>query len=443
MTHVFHRQAQPTPPVAVAGEGPYVLDASGRRYLDASGGAAVSCLGHSDGAVRAAMKAQIDSIAYAHTGFFTSWAAEALADELIGGAPPGMARIYYTSGGSEAVETALKMARQYFVETGRPERRRFIARRQSYHGNTLGALSVGGNSMRRAPFDPLLMPAAHIEPCNLYRDRLPDESEEAYGIRVADELEHALLGLGPETVAGFVCETVVGATGGVVPPARGYFKRVREICDRHGILFIADEVMCGMGRCGTLHAIDQEGAAPDLMCVAKGLAAGYQPIGAVFVSSRVFGAFGQRGAAFLNGHTFMGHPVACAAALATQRTIRERDLLANVRAMGVLLRDGLRSRLADHPYVGDIRGRGLFIGVELVADRATKAPFAPTARLHAAIKARAMDNGLICYPGGGTVDGVGGDHVLLAPPYIVTAEHVAEIVDRLSRSIDQAIDGIA
>ncbi len=439
MTHVFHRQSQSLPPVAVAGDGAYLIDADGRRYLDASGGAAVSCLGHSDPVVRAAVKAQIDTMAFAHTGFFTSRAAEDLADELIAGAPPGMDRVCYTSGGSEAVETALKMARQYFVETGQPDRRRFIARRQSYHGNTLGALSVGGNSQRRAAFDPLLMPSAHIEPCNPYRDRQPDETEDAYAVRVADELEHAILGLGPENVAGFICETVVGATGGVVPPARGYFKRIRDICDRHGILFIADEVMCGLGRCGTLHAIDREGVAPDLMCVAKGLAAGYQPIGAVLVSSRVFGAFRQRGATFLNGHTFMGHPVACAAALATQRTIRERDLLANVRAMGDRLRRRLHERLGDHPRVGDIRGRGLFVGVELVADRATGTPFPPTDRLHAAIKARAMDNGLICYPNGGTVDGVSGDHVLLAPPYIVTAEQVDEIVERLARSIDAAI----
>ena len=438
MSRIFQRQIGVDLPVAAGGEGIYIVDGAGKRYLDASGGAAVSCLGHSDADVRRAIKEQVDKLAFAHTGFFTSEPAEALADVLIEGAPAGIERVYYMSGGSEAVEAALKMARQYFLETGRPERARFIARRQSFHGNTLGALAVGGHRARRAPYQPMLIDVTHISPCYAYRGMEPGESEEEYGRRVADELEAAILKLGPETVAAFVAETVVGASLGAVPPVPGYFKRIREICDRHGVLLILDEVMCGMGRTGTLHACEQDGIVPDLLTVAKGLAAGYQPMGAVLVSGKVFDAFRKGSGAFQHGHTYMGHPMACAAALAVQRAIRSRNLLANVRRQGEALAEGLRQRLGDHPHVGDIRGRGLFRGIELVADRATKEPFDPGLKIHARIKSEAMDRGLICYPAGGTADGARGDHVLLAPPFIVEESQVADIVDRIGDAIDAA-----
>ncbi|MCZ6467952.1 MAG: aspartate aminotransferase family protein, partial [Alphaproteobacteria bacterium] len=398
-----------------------------------------SCLGHSDADVRRAIKEQVDKLAFAHTGFFTSEPAEALADVLIEGAPAGIERVYYMSGGSEAVEAALKMARQYFLETGRPERARFIARRQSFHGNTLGALAVGGHRARRAPYRPMLTDVTHISPCYAYRGMEPGESEEEYGRRAADELEAAILELGPETVAAFVAETVVGSSLGAVPPVPGYFKRIRDICDRHGVLLILDEVMCGMGRTGTLHACEQDGIVPDLLTVAKGLAAGYQPMGAVLVSGHVFDAFRKGSGAFQHGHTYMGHPTACAAALAVQRAIRSRNLLANVRRQGEALVEGLRQRLGDHPHVGDIRGRGLFRGIELVADRATKEPFDPGLKMHARIKSEAMDRGLICYPAGGTADGDRGDHVLVAPPFIVEDSQVADIVDRIGDAIDAAV----
>src|SRR5947208_11351468 len=283
MTHVFHRHIHHRYPVAVGGEGVYLFDAAGKRYIDASGGAAVSCLGHQHPEVLGAMREQLDRLEYAHTSFFTTEAAESLADELVAHAPGDMSHVYLVSGGSEAIEAALKMARQYFVERGEGQRRHFIARRQSYHGNTLGALAIGGNAWRREQFAPILIDSHHIDPCYEYRYRNPQESAEEYGRRAADQLEAKLLELGPETVIAFVAETVVGATAGAVPAAPGYFRRIREICDRYGVLLILDEVMCGMGRTGTLHACEQEAIVPDLMTVAKGLGGGYAPIGGVFV----------------------------------------------------------------------------------------------------------------------------------------------------------------
>ena len=436
MSYIFPRHSKARYPVACAGEGAYLIDQDGRRYLDASGGAAVSCLGHGHPAVTGAIKRQVERLAFAHSAFFTTETSEALAEHLITRAPEGLARVYFVSGGSEANETALKLARQYHLERGEPQRHRFIARQQSYHGNTLGALSVGGNAARRAPFDPLLMPASHIAPCYAYRHQGPDETVEDYGLRVADELEAEIQRLGPATVAGFIAETVVGATAGVVPPVPGYFKRIREICDRHGVLLILDEVMCGMGRTGSLHACEQDGIVPDILTCAKGLGGGYQPIGAVLVAGHVYDAIAEGSGAFQHGFTYIGHATACAAALAVQQTIETDDLLANVRRQGAALRDALAERFGNHHHVGDIRGRGLFIGLELVADRASKAPFDPALRINAKIKTRAMAEGLVCYPGGGTADGQRGDHVLLAPPFILEDAQVTELVDKLGRSVD-------
>ncbi|MEX1205055.1 MAG: aspartate aminotransferase family protein [Dongiaceae bacterium] len=439
MSHVFHRQPATALPVAVAGDGPYIIDRDGKRYLDASGGAAVSCLGHGHPAVSRAIKDQIDRLAYAHTGFFTNEPMEALADALVEMAPPGIDRAYFVSGGSEAVEAALKLARQYFLEIGQPGRSRFIARWQSFHGNTLAALSVGGNRWRREPFAPLLIDVAHISPCYAYRGRRDGESDEAYGRRVADELETAIRELGPESVAAFVAEPVVGATLGAVPAVPGYFKRIREICDRYGVLLILDEVMCGMGRTGTMFACEQDGVVPDLIIVAKGLGAGYQPIGAILVSGQIFAAVRDGSGAFLHGHTYMGHPIACAAALAVQRAIRDERLLDNVERQGRALEAALVERFGNHRYVGDIRGRGLLRGLELVADRATKQPFDPALKLHARVKRETMARGLVCYPMGGTLDGRRGDHVLIAPPFTIDGSHVAEIADKLGAAIDAAI----
>ena len=439
MDHVFHRLPATKLPVVARGEGMYVYDTDGNVYLDACGGAAVSCLGHSDPDVKRAIIEQLDHIPFAHTAFYTSEAAETLADRLTERAPGDLDRVYFVSGGSEATETALKMARQYFVEKGEPARRNFITRRQSYHGNTLGALAAGGNRWRRDQFEPLLFPTHHIAPCYEYRDRRPEETAQAYGRRVADELEAKILELGAETVIGFIAETVVGATAGAVPPSPGYFRRIREICDRHGILLILDEVMCGMGRTGTLFACEQDGIAPDLLTMAKGLGAGYQPIGAVLVSRRLYDAFRAGSGFFQHGHTYMAHPAACAASVAVLDAIENRGLLANVRERGAELRSALEDRFGQHPHVGDIRGRGLFLGLEIVEDRETKEPFEAARAIPAHVKSAAMARGLMVYPSAGTIDGSRGGHILLAPPFILESAHVAEIVDRLAAALDDAI----
>lgn len=439
MTHVFHRTCGATPPTAVKGDGCYIVDADGKRYLDASGGAAVSCLGHSHPKVIQAIKDQVDAIAFAHTGFFTNDPVEKLADFLVERAPGDLNYVYFVSGGSEATEAALKLAYQYFWEKGDGQRRHFIARRQSYHGNTLGALAVGGNMWRRDQFAPILIDAQHISPCYAYREKRDDESLEEYGRRAADELETRLQEVGPETVVAFVAEPVVGATAGALVPAPGYLKRIREICDRHGILLILDEVMCGMGRTGTLFACEQDGIAPDILATAKGLGAGYQPIGAMLCTTEIYETIRDGSGFFQHGHTYMGHPTAAAAALAVQQVIEEDDLLANVRKRGAQLMERLTARFGNHPLVGDIRGRGLFIGIELVADRGTKEPLDPALKIHAAIKKHAMAHGLMCYPGGGTIDGKRGNHILLAPPFIIDDSHVEEIVEKLGNAVDAAL----
>jgi adenosylmethionine-8-amino-7-oxononanoate aminotransferase len=437
-THVFHRHLHQRYPVAVAGDGPYLIDSEGKRYLDGSGGAAVSCLGHGHPALVAAVREQVAKLEYAHTSFLTSEPAEALADDLVAHAPEGLEQVYFVSGGSEGVEAALKMAVQYFAEIGKPQKNRIIARWQSYHGNTLGALSAGGNRWRRAQFPSLLLEQIeHIGECYEYRGRRAGETSREYGERMADELEAAIRRLGPDNVAAFIAEPVVGATLGAVPAAPGYWPRIRQICDRHGVLLILDEVMCGMGRTGTLHASEQEGLRPDIEVIAKGLGAGYQPIGAVLAHGRIVQAMREGSGFFQHGHTYLGHPVACAAALAAQREIRA--LLPRVAASGGRLMALLRERLGSHPNVGDIRGRGLFQGIEFVADRATKAPLPSRERTHAKVKAAAMQRGLLCYPMGGTVDGSEGDHVLLAPPFTCTVAQLDELVDKLGAAIEAVL----
>ena len=438
--HVFHRQPA-LMPTAKSGDGCYIVDAAGKRYFDA-GGAAVSCLGHSDTHVSEAIKAQVDKISFAHSGFFTSDPAEALADKLVEHAPEGIERVYLVSGGSEAVEAAIKLARQYFVEKGEPERGHIIARKQSYHGNTLGALSAGGNEWRRGQFAPLLLNMTHISPCYEYRLRGDAESAEAYGQRTANELETEILRVGPAKVMAFIAEPVVGATLGAVPAVAGYFARIREICDQYGVLLILDEVMCGMGRTGALFACTQEGVRPDILTIAKGLGAGYQPIGAMLCSGEIYQTIADGSGFFQHGHTYMGHPVASACALAVLERIVDEGLLPQVGQLGTIMESKLKLALGQHEHVGDIRGRGLFWGVELVADRGTKATFDPALKIAPKIKKAAMARGLMCYPMQGTIDGQHGDHVLLAPPFIMSEDQVDEVVDTLKEAVLEVLEGV-
>ena len=441
MTKVFHRHSLQDPPVAVSGEGCYLYDAEGRTYLDGSGGAAVSCLGHGDRDVIEAVKTQMDSLAFAHTGFFTSEPAEELADLLIAHAPAGMSHVYFVSGGSEAVEAALKVARQYAVEKGETSRHRVIARRQSYHGNTLGALAAGGNLWRRQAFDPMLIDTVHIDPCYAYRGQREDETAEEYGLRMADQLEAEINRLGAENVLAFIAEPVVGATLGAVPAEKGYFQRIREICDRHGVLLILDEVMCGMGRTGHFFATEADAISPDIITIAKGLGGGYQPIGAMLCSQTIFDTIRDGSGFFQHGHTYLGHPAACAAGLAVTRKLTDPAMMPQVRARGEMLTAALQERFGQHPHIGNIRGRGLFQGMEFVADRESKTPFAPEAGLHRRFKKAAFDAGLICYPMGGTIDGRNGDHVLLAPPFIISEDQIGEMVDKLDVALKETVSG--
>ena len=439
MSKIFPRNCKVTLPVACSGEGVYIIDSNGKQYIDASGGAAVSCLGHGDPDIAAPIKQQLDRLEFAHTGFFTTDIAESLAALLVENAPGDIDRVYLVSGGSEAVEAAIKLARQYYVEIGEPQRDRVIARLQSYHGNTLGALAAGGNLWRRQQFDPLLTETTHISPCYAYRGKLENETAFEYGQRVANELEQQIQALGEDRVMAFIAEPVVGATLGAVPAVEGYFKRIREICDQYGVLLILDEVMCGMGRTGSLFAYEQEGIHPDIVTIAKGLGAGYQPVGAMLCTDKIYRTIEQGSGFFQHGHTYLGHPVACAAAQAVLSTLVSENYPERVLKMGSKLMQALHDRFDDHPHVGDIRGRGLFQGIELVADRDSKQAFDPGRGINKRIKQGALNGGLVCYPMGGTVDGRQGDHVLLAPPFIIEDQHVVEIVDKLEKAINEAI----
>jgi len=439
MTRIIHRNPRKSMPVAREGAGCFLIDTNNRRYYDASGGAAVSCLGHGNAEVISAITEQLHKLEYAHTSFFTSEPAEELADTLVNQSPAGLANVYFVSGGSEAMECALKMARQFHVERGEPSRRHIISRRQSYHGNTLGALAIGGHVGRRALYQPLLIDTYRVSPCFPYHEQEDNLSDEDYSARLAQELEDQIVKLGPDTVAAFVAETVVGATAGAVCPVPGYFKKIRDICDRYGVLLILDEVMCGLGRTGTYHAFEPEGVVPDILTLAKGLGGGYQPIGAVIAHDRVVEAIHSGSGAFQHGHTYIGHPVACAAALAVQRIVQRDELVQQSAQLGHDLRTLLTERFGNHPHVGDIRGRGLFQAIELVRERDQRLPFDAQLQLHVRIKQEAHARGLLCYPGGGTIDGERGDHVLLAPPYITNLAELTDAVDILAQAVDAAI----
>jgi adenosylmethionine-8-amino-7-oxononanoate aminotransferase len=436
ISNVFPRHNNFELPYAVRGEGCYIIDKNNKYYLDASGGAAVSCLGHSDETVKDAIKKQTEKLAFAHTSFFTNDPAEKLANLLAENSPKGLNKVYFVSSGSEAVEASLKLARQYFIEIGEPERHRVISRKQSYHGNTLGALAAGGNVWRRSFFEKILVDTSLISPCYPYRHQKVNETELDYGLRVANELEEEIIRLGPQNVMAFIAETVVGATAGALTPVPGYFKRIREICDQYNILLILDEVMCGMGRTGSLFACEEENIIPDIVTIAKGLGAGYQPIGAMLCQDFIYDAIANGSGFFQHGHTYLGHPIACAASLAVLTKLINENMCKKVKDKGEMLQKILERDLGQNQFVGDIRGRGLFRGVEIVKDRSTKEPFSRKLNIANNIKKEALNLGLICYPMQGTVDGIIGDHILIAPPFIINEDEINEISSKLKTTIE-------
>ena len=444
MSHVLHRTLKGEIPVVNGADGNYLIDNNGKRYLDASGGAAVSCLGHTNERVIEAIKNQLDKVSFAHTGVFSNEPAEKLATYLIENAPEGFGngRTMFLGSGSEAMEAALKLARQYHLERGDESRAKIIARDKSYHGNTLGALATGGHKQRQKPFAPLLIDVSHIPPCYAYRYKQDSETPEEFGVRMANTLEEEILKQGPENVAAFVAEPVSGASLGAEPAAPGYFNRIREICDQYGVLFIADEVMCGMGRTGHLFAMEAENACPDIITIAKGLGAGYQPIAAVMAREKVITAIENGSGNLWNGHTYMSHAIACAGALAVLKVIEEDQLLGKVRSQGEKLQSMLIETFADHPNVGDIRGRGLFWGLEIVKDKDTKEPFPAKLNLAGKIKADILEKGMLSYPSQGCVDGERGDHILLAPPYTVSDDELIIIIKTTKNSLNKQLDKI-
>ena len=437
--YIFQRNSRAELPSAFSGSGCYIHDNKGNTYLDGSGGAAVSCLGHSDEHVKNAIIQQAQQLSYAHTSFFTTEVAEKLATRLARLAPGDINRVYLVSSGSESIEAALKLARQYFVEIGQNDRRQIITRKQSYHGNTLGALASGGNQWRRKQFEPLLIDTTLISPCYEYRYKLGGETEEEYGLRIANELETEIIRLGESNVMAFLLEPVVGATAGAICPVNGYLKRVREICDKYGILLIFDEVMCGMGRTGSLFACDIDGVVPDILTIAKGLGAGYQPIGAMLCQDYIHDVIKNGSGYFQHGHTYLGHPIAAAAADAVLDRLVDDKLLEDVNKKGQILVHKLKKVFDNHPNIGDIRGRGLFIGIEIVENRKSKNPFDHSLNIAGKIKNNAFSEGLICYPAQGTIDGKSGDHVLIAPPFIISEEEINILVERLSLAIQNSI----
>jgi adenosylmethionine-8-amino-7-oxononanoate aminotransferase len=425
-------------PRIVRGRGSCLFDAAGKRYLDGSGGPAVFCLGHAHPEVNAAIAKQMSEIAYAYRYLFTSSALENLTETVLRLCGGAFQDIVYTGSGSEAVESALKIALQHFAARGLWSKRRFVARKRSWHGNTLGALSVSDFAQRRRAFEGSLLDVTFVSAANEYRLPAGVSADSLVGF-LAAELDHAIVSLGPQNVAAFIFEPIVGAAGGVVPAPDGYARAIQEVCRKHDVLLIADEVMCGSGRTGTWRALEHEQIVPDIMSIAKGLAGGYIPLGATLVTARVAAPIHSEHGAFMTGHTFTGHTAACAAGLAVQHIVERDRLLDRVRTVGAAFQEAIRQALSRFDEVGDVRGRGFFIGIEMVRDRNTRAPFSAQRALSFDIGARAFADGLICYPCAGNVDGAAGDTIIIAPPYNASDSELEEIVTKLGRAVDAAL----
>ncbi|CAF0744790.1 unnamed protein product [Adineta steineri] len=443
-SHVFHRSLVNEPLLAVRAEGNYIYLKYGRKLLDGSGGAAVTNIGHGDKRVIAGILDQLQTVDYVHSGTFSNKTAEELAIELT--KDSGMARAIFVSGGSEAIESAIKLARQYHLENKQSERINFIARQQSYHGNTLGALGLCRHTARRAPFLPYFSSHFHhVSPCFAYHYKLDNESDEDYVNRLADELEAKFQELGPHTVAAFFAETIVGATSGCTPAVPGYFKAMRNVCDRHGALFVLDEIMCGIGRTGKMHAWQWEdlSSPPDIQVLGKGLGGGYASIATILISTKVINAFLAGSGSFTNGFTYQSHAVGCRAALEVLKIIKQDQLIEQCYQRGIFLQKILNEQLSNHLHVGDIRGRGLFWSVEFVKNKETKEMYPSTCSFIDSVIKECIERGVVIYPGSkGTADGICGDHVIIAPPYTITEDELVFIVDTLKVAIDAVFKSI-
>ena len=435
-TRVIHRDLNRAYPTLVRGEGVYLFDSEGKRYIDASGGsAAVTAIGHGVPEVVSVLAEQAGRLAYAPTHAFTTDAVEECARLIIEEfAPEGFGKVWFVSGGSEATENAVKMALQYHRERGDGSRHLVIGRRQSFHGATIAALGFGGNAGRRRPFAAILPPAEHIAPCHPYRCRANGACPPC-DLSCADDLELTIRQVGAENVAAFIAEPVVGATLGAAPASEGYFQRIREICDRYGVLFIADEVMTGFGRTGKAWGLDHWGVIPDLIACAKGISGGYAPLGAVLAKPEFVGEIRSRSGSFVIGHTASGNPLSCAVGAAVLRYIRGHGLIENAEAVGGYFKARLLELAERHAMIGDVRGMGLLLGVELVRDRESKEPFPPAWGVGKRVGAATLERGLVSYPGAGTADGAAGDHLLYAPPLVITREQVDEVVGILDESL--------
>ena len=439
--HIFYRNPTKFYPTVERGDGVYIYDKSGKRYIDGSGGAVVVSIGHNVAEIREAIFRQSSEIAFTHGTHFTSAAAVELADRIVSLSPPALTRVYFLSGGSEAVETAVKLARQYQVDRGRPSKYKVISRWTSYHGNTLGALALGGHTGRRKYYQPLIQHTPHIVPCYCYRCPFGLEPQTC-AIACADDLEKTILYEGPDSVSAFIAEPVVGATAGALVPKDGYFQRVREICDRYDVLLIADEVMTGIGRTGRNFALDHWEVVPDMICCAKGLASGYAPVFCVVTNETIHDTIKKGNGAFVHGHTYSQNPLSCATALAVLDYIAAHDLIRRCARMGQYLLEKLEA-LHRHPIVGDIRGLGLFAGVEFVRDRETRKPFDAGLKVNVRVANRAFAKGLITYPGGGGADGIQGDHSLLAPPFTITEGQIDDMVAILDEAVAEVSGELA
>jgi adenosylmethionine-8-amino-7-oxononanoate aminotransferase len=439
---LLHRSLHEQPILAANAYKNHLTLQDGTRILDACGGAAVAVIGHGNEEVIRAMAQQALSVAYVHTLAYTTQAAEDLAEFLVGHRPGGLSKAFFVGSGSEANDGAMKLARQFFFERGEPRRVHFIARRQAYHGNTWGAMSLSNNVSRLVPYKDVLLPdVSHVSPCYPYQYQQVDESDAQYVRRLAGELDDEFVRVGSDRVVAFFAETVGGATSGCITAPPGYFAAMKAVCRKHGALFVLDEVMCGMGRTGSMMAWEQEegDASPDIMTIGKGLGGGYSPIAGILVHEDVVDQLDRGTGCFNHGHTYQAHPTSCAAALAVQKIVQREGLVQTCARLGKLLEASLRKNLAGEPHVGDIRGRGLFWAIEFVSDKTSKAPFDTALKFGLSVQRQALELGVNVYPGSGSIDGVKGDHVLIAPPYTVTEAEIETIASVVLESYRQVV----